>query len=79
LSRTYLAHHELESANIIIIMSKDAMAEQHLGLAGDSVSLEVAVLHAGERPEDARHHLLRSTLHTPQLTVTWGLTCLCFS
>ena len=51
-------------------MSKGAVAAEDLGLAGDSVSLEVAVLHAGEGPEDARHHLLCSTLHTPNLAVT---------
>ncbi len=52
-------------------MSRAAIAVEHLRLASDSVSLEVAVLHAWDRPKDARHHLLCSTLQTPQLVVTW--------
>ena len=39
-----------------------SMASDYLRQASYAVSLEVTVLHTRERPKDARHHILCSTL-----------------
>lgn len=53
----------------------DALRCKYLGLASDTVPLEITILHTRERPEDVRHHILCSTLQEDiQHIFLWSLT-----
>lgn len=50
------------------------LGSEYLGLASDTVPLEITILHARESPEHMRHHILCSALHEDkqQSTVAIG-------